>query len=162
MLILLLSNLILHWPSKKPAKMGFPGPGGAPGQPSAEMRAQFEEALQKLPEDQRAVVTQRMEDDRAFFDSVKALSEQERQQKIQEHMAQNPPPQIPGMPAPLSSPNPGDTNGVAGAPGSAGGAGNGSGGPGGGGPESGHIPEPTVRHSMDQNIANSQQTSTAQ
>jgi hypothetical protein len=145
LLILLVSNLVIHWPKhpKETAKGNAPEMPGTPGDPPPEMKAQLEEALQKLPEDQRAAVTQRMSDDRAFADSVKDLPTQERQQKIQEHFAENPPPQIPGMPSPL--------NGGSGANGGAGSA------PGSwGGPQSGHIPPPEVRYGFDQQIANSQ------
>lgn len=148
LLILLLSNLVIHWPRKAhPQETAKGSPlemQGMPGDPPPEMKAQLEEALQKLPEDQRAVLTQRMSEDRAFFDSVKDLPPEERQQKIQDHLAENPPPQIPGMPSLLNT-NSG-ANGGAGAPSFW------------GGPQSGHIPSPEARYGFDQQIAKSQKS----
>ena len=117
-----------------------------PGEPPPEMKAQLEEALQKLPEDQRATITQRMSEDHAFFDSVKDLPPQERQQKTQEYFTENPPPQIPGMPSPLNTTN--SANDGSGAPSFW------------GGPQSGHIPPPEVRYGFDQQIAKSQKSTT--
>jgi len=148
LVLLLAANLAMNWPSKKSAvqrPLGQPpAPGlSAPG-PTAEMREKFEAALQKLPAEQRLAVEKRMSEDRAFFESVKALPEQERRKKVGEHFAQNPPPQIPGF-APGPPPGGGD------------GAKNGPGGPD-GGPGSGHIPPPEVRRSMDQHIVDSQKS----
>jgi hypothetical protein len=148
LLLLILANLVIHWPRKTHSKVNAAGaPHGvqrAPDNPPAEIKAQLEAAVQNLPEDQRAAVTQRMSEDRAFFDSVKDLPEQERQQKTQEHFVQNPPPQIPGMPSPSDSERgPGNDHGT---PVS------------GEGPQSGHIPSPEVRYGMDQQIANAQKS----
>lgn len=154
--MLLLANLIIHWPGKKhPAA---PGPLGMGGAPPPEIQAQIDAAIQKLPEDQRIAASKRMEEERAFFDSVKTMPEQERQQKIQEHFAQNPMPQIPGVPSPPPGSAPGANGTSTG--------GNGGPGPGGGSGgdwmQSGHIPQPEARHSMDQNIVNSQKSAAAQ
>lgn len=145
-------------------------PGPPPGaQPTEEMRAKLESALAKLPESQRVAIQARMEADKVFFESLKALPEAERRQKMQEHFAQNPPPQIPGME------RMGPPPGAGGGPGGPGGSGDGkdsasSNGPGAEGAKDhapdgsapSRLPEPSVRRGMDQQIANSQKTSAAQ
>ncbi len=149
---LLLANLITFWPSKKATATAASRPGGpadisrdgAPPPPNEEMRARFQASLQKLPAAERQQVEERMQADRAFFDSVRNLPEQERQAKIEEHMKENPPLQIPGL----------DFVGGPGGPPGSGFGGNGPGGPG-----KGHIPDPSVRRSMDQRIADSQKKS---
>ncbi|CAN5521232.1 hypothetical protein BH09VER1_BH09VER1_51600 [soil metagenome] len=103
------------------------------------MRDKFQAALQKLPEAQRKAVQERMDVEQAFFDAVKNLPEKERRNKMQEHFAQNPPLQIPGL------------EGMGGPPPDGGGLGGLS-----GGPESGYIPDPQARQSMDQHIVDSQ------
>lgn len=170
---LLIVNLAVHWPwaERKTAADRPPGapPGGPGGQPPAEMRAKMEAALAKLPEAQRTAIQARMEADRAFFDSLKTLSETERREKMKEHFANNPPPQIPGMEK--MGPPPGMAGGPGG-PGENGNGGNssssdgeGEGGrkdrtPDGSGPS--RLPEPSVRRGMDQQIANSQKASASQ
>lgn len=164
--LLIGANFVIRWPHGKTSsdKGSFPpGPppdiaGNSPnssaspsGSPDT-MRERFQAALQALPADQRKTIETRLAADRSFFDSVRNLPETERQEKIQQHFAQNPPPQIPGL-APLS---PDGTT----APGSPEGPGGGPGGPG-HGPESGHIPPPSVRRSMDQHIVDSQKTASS-
>lgn len=166
---LLVVNLVVHWPWGG-GKMAMDRPPGRPpeGQPTEEMRAKLESALAKLPESQRVAIQARMEADKAFFDSLKSLPEAERRQKMQEHFAQNPPPQIPGMER--MGPPPG-----VGGPGGPGGGGDGKDSassdgqgvdgtkdraPDGSAPS--RIPEPSVRRGMDQQIANSQKASAAQ
>lgn len=164
--ILLLANLAVHWPDKRTPK-AKPGAGAPPfaGEMPAEMRPQFDEAMKRLPEDQRAVIEKRMVEERAFFDSVKELPDQEKQKRVSEHMEQNPPPQIPGLPMPplAGAGPPGTASSEGGGPGS--GQPPGPGGPPGsggrpdgkGGPWSGHVPPPEMRHIWDQNIATSQE-----
>ena len=82
-----------------------------------------------------------MQVERAFFDSLRNLPEQERRKKMEEHFAKNPPPQIPGL--------------EIGPPPGAGTGGGGMGGPD-GGLQSGYLPSPEVRRSMDQHIVDSQ------
>jgi hypothetical protein len=101
------------------------------------MRQRIEGALQKLSEDQRKTVEGRMKADRALFESLRDLPENQRREKIEEFFDQNPPPLFdPASP--------------------------GIGRPGGGGvPENGdpvHLPPPEIRRSMDQQMANSQKT----
>jgi len=115
------------------------GPPGAPGADNpfpardAAMRKRMETALQNMPEDQRKAIEDRMKADRVFFESLRNLPKDQRSKMLQEHFAQNPPP--PGF---------------------------GPGGPEARGPgeiENGEpiqLPPPDVRHSMDQQIANSQ------
>jgi len=144
--VLLALNAVIYWHGKHPSK-AFPGgwrPPGRPGTagsadafpaPDPAMRQRMEAALQKMPQEQRKVVEDRMKADRAFFESLRDLTEDQRRAKMQEHFAENPPPPgfDPGLP--------------------------GAGGPGGGGdPGSGdpvHLPPPEIRRSMDQQIANS-------
>jgi hypothetical protein len=100
------------------------------------MRQRMEGAWKNLPEEQRTAMQARMQADRAFFESLRELPEDQRREKMREHFDQNPPPPgfDPGFP--------------------------GGGGPGGGGdPANGdpvHLPSPEIRRSMDQQIANSQ------
>ena len=121
------------------------GPPGAPGADrgggadhpfparDAAMRQRMEAAWQNMPADQRQAMEDRMKADRAFFESLRNLPEDQRSKMLQEHFAQNPPP--PGF---------------------------GPGGPKARGPgnmENGEpiqLPPPDVRRSMDQQIANSQ------
>ena len=125
------------------------------------MRARFLASLQQLPTEQRQQVEERMQADRAFFDSVRDLPEQERRAKVAEHMQENPPLQIPGLefaggPGGPPGAAPGGTNG---------GNGNGEGKDGRGprgAPDQGHIPDPSVRRGMDQRIADSQKKASAQ
>jgi len=151
--VLLLLNVIRYWP-KKPAKTAFgpgqmpppmgaagaPGDGGGPdgmpfGAPSEAMRRRMEAMLKQLPADQRKAAEDRMKADKEFFDSLKDVPEDQRQAKIQQHFADNPPP--PGI--------------------GPGGPGGGPGGPSGPGSfEPTHLPPPEARHSMDQHIANQQ------
>lgn len=142
LLVLLLANLFIYWPRNRRPE-SFPGRHalalteiGARPVPSAEMS---QAGLQKLPEAQRKAAQERMADDLAFFDTIKNLPEEERHEKMLERFKKNPPLQIPGLGSMEGTPP-------------------GSGGPGGGtgGPESGHIPDPQVRHSMDQHIVDSQ------
>lgn len=155
-LILIGANLAIRWPHGEaaPDKRAFPpGPppdiaGNSPDSPSQpKMRERFEAALQALPADQRKIIETRLAADRTFFDSIRNLPEAERRQKVQQHFAQNPPPQIPGL-TPIS---PDGTT----APGSSEAPGGGPGGPG-HGPESGQLPPPSARYSMDQHIVESQ------
>jgi len=101
-------------------------------EPDPAMRQRMKAALQNMPQEQRQAVEDRMKAERAFFDSLRDLPEEQRRKMMLEHFAQNPPP--PGFPP---------------------------GGPGGGGPgdldngEPMHLPPPDVRRSMDQEIANS-------
>jgi hypothetical protein len=144
---LLLLNTVRFWhrkhhPEAFRTASRLPGPPGDPAAansfpaPDSAMRKRIEAALQKMPEEQRKAVEDRMKADRAFFESLRDLPEDQRREKIQEHFAQNPPPPgfDPGLP--------------------------GAGGPGGGGdPGNGdpvHLPPPEIRRSMDQQIANSQ------
>lgn len=152
LLILLSLTVVRYWP-RKGASASFPGrsaagaarkAGGpqefAPPDPVA--RERMEQALQKLTPEQRQAFEQRMQADRAFFDALRDLPEDERRAKMEEHFAKNPPPAgfDPGsMPPPPDGAPPG---------------GPGDGPPGFGGPM--HLPPPSVRRSMDQQIANSQ------
>jgi hypothetical protein len=97
------------------------------------MRQRMEAALQKMPAEQRKAVEERMKADRAFFESLKDLPEDQRRKKMQEHFAENPPP--PGFGP--GGPGPGGHGGD----------------PGNGDPI--QLPPPDVRRSMDQQIANS-------
>jgi hypothetical protein len=120
---------------------GALGTDGGPGadnpfpMPDPAMRKRMDIALQKMPEDQRKAIEDRMKEDRAFFESLHDLPEEQRRKKVEEHFAQNPQP--PGF---------------------------GPGGPGVGGPgdiENGepiHLPPPDVRRSMDQEFADLQKT----
>jgi hypothetical protein len=170
---LLMVNLAVHWPwagrkSDMARSHGVP-PGMPGGQPSEEMRTRMESALAKLPEAQRTEIQARMEADKVFFDSLKNLSEAERRQKMQEHFAQNPPPQIPGMER--MGPPPG-AGGGPGAPGSSGESKDpvSSSGPGNDGAKdrapdgsaTSRLPEPSIRRGMDQQIANSQKAPATQ
>jgi len=115
------------------------GPPGGPGsanpfpEPDPAMRKRVEAALQTMPEEQRKAMEDRMKADRAFFESLRGLPEDQRRKKMEDYFAENPPP-----------------------------SGFGPGAPGAGGPgdlESGEpiqLPPPDVRRSMDQQIANSQ------
>ncbi len=167
---LLLVNLVVHWPwtGRKVAMDRPPGPPPG-GQPTEEMRTRLESALAKLPESQRVAIQARMEADKAFFESLKALPEAERREKMQAHFAQNPPPQIPGME------RMGPPPGAGGGPGGPGGSSNGTESASSNGQEGGgskdhapdgsapsRLPDPSVRRGMDQQIANSQKTSAAQ
>lgn len=159
--VLLLANLVTLWPSKKAARSG-PRPGdvpanftqGVPPAPTEEMRLQLQASLEKLPADQRKQVEDRMQADRAFFDSVRNLPEEERRAKMAEHRQTNPPLQIPGfefaggLGGPRSNTNIESRDGDGLGPG--------------GGPGKGHIPDPSVRRGMDQRIADSQRKGTAQ
>ncbi len=156
-LILIGANLAIRWPHGQASsgKSSLP-PGPPPGMtgnspassaPNSQMRERFEAALQALPADQRKTIEARIAADRTFFDSIRNLPEAERRQKAQQHFAQNPPPQIPGL-TPIS---PDGTT----APGSSEAPGGGPGGPG-HGPESGQLPPPSARYSMDQHIVESQ------
>jgi hypothetical protein len=96
------------------------------------MRQRIEGALQGLSDEQRKAVEDRMTADRAFFESVQDLPEEQRREKMAEHLEQN---------APLPGFDPGST-----------------GPPGGGDARNGdliHLPPPDIRRSMDQQIANS-------
>lgn len=155
-------NLAVHWPwAERKHEMGRPPgppPKGAEGPLSDEMRARMESALTKLPEAQQKAIRERIEADKAFFASIKNLSETERRQKMQEHFAQNPPPQIPGVE------KMGPPPGMAGDPGKPGEGADSSSGSGNNeakedapnGPESNRLPDPAVRRGLDQQIANSQ------
>lgn len=151
--VLLVANFYLHWPVKKAIAAGGGSWRGAEGA-SQEMREKFELAIKKLPEAEQPALRKRMEEERAFFESVKRLPETERQEKMKEHFAQNPPPRLPGLEG--GGPLPGGSGGPGGGgPGGAGGSGEG-GGPGRGGPESGHIPPVEVRRGMDKHIVDAQ------
>jgi len=96
-------------------------------------------ALEKMPPEKREAFEARMQVDQAFFDSVRDLPEDQRRTKIQEYFKSNPPPADflpPGGAPPMGGP-PGPP----------------------GGPPDGpmRLPDPSVRHGMDQQIANSQQ-----
>jgi hypothetical protein len=101
----------------------------------------MELALQTLTPEQRQAFEQRMQADRAFFETLRDLPEDQRRAKMQEHFAKNPPPEgfDPGSMPPPDGPPPG---------------GPGDNGPGFNGPM--HLPPPSVRRSLDQQIANSQ------
>jgi len=157
--VLLLANLMVHWPSKKnPQRETGSGAPLFTGEMPEEMRSQFDDALKKLPEDQKVALKKRMAEEHSFFDSIKGLPDEERDRKIHEHFERNPPPAIPGLPMP---PLPGTVSAEGGNPGNVppGAAGqSGSGGrKGKGGPWSGHIPPPEMRRTWDQNIATSQE-----
>lgn len=152
---LLVANVAVYWP--RTGKAGDPArrPPGLEGDGSPEaVRARFEAALENLPDAQRKEAQERLAADRAFFESVKDLTEAERREKVREHFAQNPPLPIPGlenMRPPLNR------NGSTG-----GGPGGNSGGPPvppGGGPGRNRLPEPSERRKMDRQIADSQNTS---
>jgi hypothetical protein len=153
--VLVILNVVRFWPVKHPAQArGFPGgppPGGFPG-PDAAMQARID----SLPDDQKQAVEDWIKGNKDFFASVQNLPQSDRQQKIQEHFAQNPPP--PGMPfpgPPPGGPAPGGSPGPGG-PGNGGGPPGGPGGPGGGGM---HIPPPDVRRGMDQGLVNAMKSS---
>ena len=145
--ILLALHAFRFWNGKHPPAT-FPRagrPGDPPGEPAAAnpfpapdpaMRQRMETAWKNMPEEQRTAMQARMQADRAFFESLRELPEDQRREKMREHFDQNPPP--PGF-------DPGFPSG---------------GGPGGGGdPADGdpvHLPSPEIRRSMDQQIANSQ------
>ncbi|MDR3401367.1 MAG: hypothetical protein P4L99_02625 [Chthoniobacter sp.] len=149
--ILVVLNLLRFWPREHssdgwtPAQQPFLDNVGAPpdgamlpgGDPV--MRQRMAEALQKLPAEQRKAVESRIAADRAFFDSLRGLPEEERREKVRDYFAQNPP--LAGIAPP----------GMAG------------GGPPGNLPEGDppgdmvHLPPPALRRSLDQQIANSQQ-----
>jgi hypothetical protein len=123
------------------AQRTVPSPRGqigadSPPEPDPGMRQRIEGALQKMSEKQRKSVEDRANADRAFFESLRNLPEDQRREKMEEHFEQNPPPQgfDPGAP--------------------------GAGGPGvGGDPHNGDaipIPPPDERHSLDEQFANSQ------
>jgi len=167
---LIIINLAVHWPwASRKHDMGQPPgppPNGAEGPRSEEMRARLESALAKLPEAQQKAIRERMDADRAFFDSIKTLSETERRQKMQEHFAQTPPPQIPGME------KMGPPPGMAGGPGGPGEGNNASSSSENGndgakdnapnGPGANRLPDPAVRRGLDQQIANSQKAPATQ
>lgn len=148
--ILLLLNLIRYWPLRH-ASSSAAGHGPSADamqfpQPDAAMQARID----ALPEDQKLAVEDRMKADRVFFASVQSLPPAERQQKMQEHFAQNPPPMGP----PPGGPPPGS-------------GGPGDGGPGdpGNGPFDGgapHIPPPDVRRGMDLGLVNAMKNGAAQ
>jgi len=110
----------------------FAGPDGV-------MSERMDAMLQKLPAEQRQAAQERMEKDRAFFVSVAKLPTAEREQKVQQYFAENPP--LPGL-----GPDP-DGAGGPGGP-------DGPGGPGNGGAFS--LPPPAARRGLDAGIANSQ------
>jgi hypothetical protein len=144
--VLLALNAVIYWHGKHPSK-AFPGGWRSPGPsenadsanafpaPDPAMRQRMEAALQKMPKEQRKAVEDQMKADRAFFESLRDLTEDQRRAKMQEHFSQNPPP--PGF-----------------GPGGPGAWGPTGGGPGNGDPV--HLPPPEARRSMDQQIANSQ------
>ena len=149
--LLLALNAGRYWPRKLPGGYlpAWSSPeksGGSFGdnpflEPDPAMRQRMEAWLQKLPEEQRKAFKDRMEADRAFFESARALPPDQRTAKIQEHFAENPPPGFgPGDPAAGGDgsgglpPPPGDLDN--------------------GGPI--HLPPPEIRRSMDELIANSQ------
>lgn len=120
-----------------------PGDGTPPSGPDSAPWQRMNAVLQKLPAQQRKFAEERMRKDQAFFASLRDLPQDQRQQKIQEYLAKNPPqfpPQFDGPPP-------------TGAPGQ-----NGEHGPGFDDPGQRpmHLPPPEVRHSMDQQIANTQ------
>jgi len=104
--------------------------------PDPGMRQRIEGALQKMADQQRKSVEDRANADRAFFESLQNLPEDQRRAKLEEYFEQNPPPQgfDPGAPS------------VRG-PGAGGDPANGDAVP---------IPPPDVRHSLDQQVANAQ------
>jgi hypothetical protein len=167
LLVLLLGlNLVIFWPKKKAIGEFPPGsPGqtadGRPPEPDEKMKAKFEEMLSKMTPEQRQAFEERRKTDEAFFDSLKSLSEDERRKKMDEYRAKNPPP---AMPDGMKPPGPPPTAGNKGNDSSAGNGGNGSGGGNGGGPggngsqdgSSTHVPSPSMRRSLDQQIVNSQ------
>jgi hypothetical protein len=155
--VLLILNAIRYWPAKHASRafVGGPPPGamGANGFPPPD--AAMQARIDALPDDQRKAVEDRIQEDKDFFASVQTLPDTERQQKVMEHFAQNPPP--PGMPFPGPGGGPPGLGGGAGGPGP---VGPGNGGPGNGGPggpgDGGtpRIPPPEVRRSMDQGLVN--------
>lgn len=159
LLALLAANVFVRWPSKAVGGFGPP----APREIDAGMRARIDEAIEALPEEQRADARHQADETAAFFESVKNLPEAERVEKVREHFRENPMPFLrpPGPPA-----EGGQAGGPPGAPGAGGGPGGGPGGAPGaprgagggpGGPGSGHIPPPEERYSMDQHIATEQE-----
>jgi len=144
--ILVAANLVCRWPRPGGGRAGErpPPPPGFGSPPSAEEIQRLEA---NMTDAQRAEFRARREADEAFLASLKGLSETERQKKVEEHLAANPPPFPPG-PAPAG----GSTNslaseeiGRAGAPS--------RGGPGDGGPGHNHLPEPDLRRKLDKKIA---------
>jgi len=148
-MVLLVLTGIRRWPRKhlsgalppEPGGTGFservsPDPGGFP-QPDPAMRERMEATLQKMPAEQRQTFAARMQADRAFFETLRGLPEEERRAKMEEYFAQNPPPPgfDPGAFPPAGGSGPGGV-------------------PGDGAPM--HLPPPAIRHAMDQQIANSQ------
>ena len=157
--VLLLLNVIRYWPAKHTTQTrnGGPPPGGFP-QPNAAMQAQID----ALPDNQKLAVENWMKDAKEFSASIQNLPENQRREKMQEHMSQNPPPQGmpfpgPGGPAPNVDGSP-PPNGPGGQGGPGGGGPGGPGGPGApGGPGDGgapHIPPPDARRGMDQGLVN--------
>lgn len=150
--LLLLANLVLHWPFGKQDRTGPPAPPGLEGRgPGQDFQTKIQAALEKLPAGERVVIEERIQADRKFFDSLGNLSPGERRKKVEAHFAANPPIKIPGLELPPPPPG----NGAPGAPGGGpGGLEGGAGGPD-GGPGSGHLPSPDVRRGLDQGIVNS-------
>lgn len=165
LLALLAANIYVRWPSRPAASFGPP----APREIDAGMRARIDEAIEALPEEQRADARQKVAAMASFLDSVKNLPEAERVQKVREHFRENPMPFLrPPGPPPQGEPPVGGAGaaGAGGAPaggpggvpgGDPRGAGGGPPGGPGGGPGSGHIPPPEERYSMDQHIATEQE-----
>jgi hypothetical protein len=150
-ILLLIITAVKHWPSKStrvgssaktaqnPPPMPPPTDGFPPPDPA--MQARFENALRQMPPEKRQAIETRMQADRTFFDSVRNLPEDQRRERIQEYFKSNPPLPPPDF-EPGSVPPP-----MGGPPG-----------PPGGGPPNGpmRIPDPAIRRTMDQQIANSQ------
>ena len=157
--ILLLLNVVRYWPAKHATAFGGGPPGGFGANGFPQPDAQMQARIDAMPEEQRTAFQTRMKADREFFDTLKTLPDAERQQKIQEHFAQNPPPFPPGGMQPGGPGVPGGSP----PPGGPGGPGDG-GGPG-GGPGSGdapRIPAPDGRRGMDQGLIDSMKNQQSQ
>lgn len=129
-----------------PAGMRGNGPfSDAPPGPDSEPWQRMQEAIRKLPVEQRKQIEERMQKDQEFFATLQDLPPDQRRQKMEEHLAQNPPPFLP--PPPVD----GGPSGGGGPPPMPG-----PGGPGGPGNGPMHLPSPSVRHDLDKQIANSQ------
>ncbi len=150
LILLIVLNAVVFWPKKKSggafADRSFPPGefGGPPREPDAKMKARFEAMLKNMTAEERSAFEERRKADRAFFESLKNLSGEERRKKMEEHRAANPPPPTPAGQKP--GPPPMAADGDNGDGGKGGPAGN-------GGP---HVPSPSVRRGMDQRIVDSQ------
>lgn len=164
--LLLLANLLIHWPAGKKIREEVP-PSFLTEIPDEKTMAGIDEGIGRLPEEKQAEARRNIEEHVSFLKSVQDLPKKERLAKIQEHLASSPMPFLPMPPMPpgtapdgADTPPPGGTNvadtntpsRAAGRPGQPPGPG-----PGGGGPGSGRIPPPEVRYNFDKQIAGQQE-----